>query len=111
MKTQWLEYLDILNILFFDRSATGPQAARIEKIIALTKESLIDPYLDKANLTNLSSDLDTKKQPFTIIEKKLQLARSIHQRKKRTAEEIDSIDGKEINLLRKKTYYRRNLWH
>ena len=95
MRTQRLEYLDTLDILFSGRSATGPQAAGIKKILAPTEESPIDPCLDEANPTSLSSDSDTEEQPSTIIKKTPQPARSIRQGKKRAAEEIDGIDGKE----------------
>lgn len=58
--------------------------------------------MDEVNPTSLSFDSDTKEQPFTIIEKTPQLAKSICQGKKPDEEKIDGIDGKENPHYRKK---------
>lgn len=79
MKTQRLEYLDTLNILFSGRSATGPQAAGINKILAPPEEIPIDPELRNTDNPEAISDSDieqhhgrdnTPSTPQNIIKEK-----------------------------------------
>lgn len=103
MKTQRLEYFDILDIFFSGKSTIWLQTAIIKKILTPTKKSLIKLCLDKTNLSSLSFDLDIKKQQSIIIEKTPQTARSIYQGEIYIVEEINSIDNKKDPCYKKKT--------
>lgn len=58
MKAQWLEYLDILNILFSERSVTRPQVARINKILAFLEEIPVNLELRNTDVLNMFFDSD-----------------------------------------------------
>ena len=112
MKTQRLEYLDTLNILFSGKSAIKPPAAEIIKILAPLQDDSIDSDLEEANAPCLFSDSNTKenhrheKSPSitqnTTEEKPALLAKSNCQAKKRVAKKVDSCHGKDNSRNDKK---------
>lgn len=79
MKTQRFEYLDTLNILFSGRSATVPQAAGINKILAPPEDVPIGPDLGEADPPGLFSDSDIEENHRR---EKLLLSHKILQEKK-----------------------------
>ena len=112
MKAQRWEYVDTLNILFSGRSATGPQATGINKILAPLKEDSIGPDLEKANPPGLFFNANTeenhkrKKSSFitqdTTKEKLALLAKSSHQGKNAQEKKLIVVMVKTTHVMVKR---------
>lgn len=112
MKTQRLEYLDTLNILFSGRNATGPQAAGVNKILAPPEEIPIDPKLRNTDVPDVFYDSDIEQHygrdnspsiPQNIMKEKSALSgNSIRRGKKRAAEDVDASNGRDNSRNGKK---------